>query len=223
MGYQDSVMLVGLYVKNPTTAYRARVRLSFISQKWTAHVQDQLNAESTVNDERDFNQFGIVTGLGIQKSRGKGRLHGIYGIEGIIGYFGNKNTYSYGNAMDENHQTPLSTDWTGIYQDPSNPSPQNILDSTTGYKRVTKFDNGSEFILGVRGFIGAEYFFAPKISLSAEYGWSIVFDMNGEGELTTEFWNGSDVQTLTARTGKKSTFAADVDNAGGMIVLHVYF
>ncbi len=222
MAYQDSLMIVGLYVKNANTAYRARVRLSFASQKWTAQVADQLSNSLTVNDERNYSQFGITLGLGMQKSRGKGRLRGNYGFEGLLGFFTSKNSYTYGNVIDENYHTPKSTNWVVDYPDPSNPSPANI-DSSVGLVRKTAIDNGSVFGIGVRGFIGAEYFFAPKISLSAEYGWSILYQMNGAGEETSEQWDGLATTSTTAQTVKKFSFGSDIDNGGGMIVLHVYF
>ena len=223
MNYQDSLTLVGLYVKNPGTAYRAKVRLSFISEKWTAHVADQLNSSSTVNDERNYNQSGITLGLGIQKMRGKGRLKGIYGIEGLIMLGSSKNEYSYGNAIDDTHQTPVSTDWSdALHQDIYNPSPANI-NTTSGFVRATAFKNGSLFAIGARGFIGAEYFFAPKLSISAEYGWSIGYRNQSEGEITSESWNGTSTVSKTDLTGKQSIFGADVDHSEGMIVLHAYF
>ena len=223
MNYQDSVTLVGLYVKNAATAYRAKVRLNFISEKWTAHVEDQLNALSTVNDERNFSQFAITLGLGIQKMRGKGRLKGIYGFEGLITYGTNKNDYTYGNAIDATHQTPVSTDWSDtLHQDIYNPSPGNI-NTSSGLIRATAIKNGAFFEIGVRGFIGAEYFFAPKMSLSAEYGWTIAFGTQSEGEITYEGWNGSATASKTDQTVKKSIFGSDVDHAGGMIVFHLYF
>lgn len=223
MDYQDSLMIVGLYVKNPTTAYRGRVRLSFSLEKWTAHVPDQLNVLATVNDERNYSQFAITLGFGIQKSRGKGRLKGIYGFEGLITYSSSKNEYTYGNAIDDTHQTPLSTDWTdSLHQDNSNPSPAN-LESSSGLIRATALKNGSFFGIGARGFIGAEYFFAPKMSLSAEYGWSILFGTQGEGEVSAETWNGSTTASATVQTGKKLVFDSDVDHDGGMLVFHVYF
>jgi hypothetical protein len=226
MGYQDSVTLVGLYIKNPTTAYRAKVRLSFLSQKWTSHVPDQFNANSLVNDERNFSQFGITVGGGIQKMRGKGRLRGIYGVEGLLGFLTSKNTYSYGNTIDVNNQTPVSTDWSdAFHKDVNNPSPDNV-DSLNGtLVRYTTVDNGSGFMISIRGFIGAEYFFAPKISLSAEYGWSIGFVNYSEGEVDAEFWNSTSAAKTTQNipTGKKLSFGTDVDNSGGSIVLHVYF
>lgn len=223
MNYQDSITLVGLYMKDANTAYRAKVRLSFISEKWTAHVPDQLNSLSTVNDERNYSQFAITLGLGIQKMRGKGRLKGIYGAEGLIMIGTAKNDYSYGNPIDDTHQTPASTDWTdALHADNDNPSPSN-LDNSSGLIRATSFKYGSVFNFGVRGFIGAEYFFAPKLSLSAEYGWSILFGNRGENEATYEAWNGSSTASQTTQLGKKSIFGADVDHAGGLIVLHAYF
>jgi len=221
MGYQDSLTLVGLYMKTSTFAYRARVHLSFASQKWTAAIPDQTNSSLTVNDERNYGQFGITLGLGIQKSRGKGRLRGNYGFEGLVGYFTSKNTFTYGNEIDENNQTPESTNWAFDYPDPSNPSPGNI-DSASG-KRATAIDDGSFFGFGARGFIGAEYFFAPKISVSAEYGWSIVFQMSTAGEKVEEFWDGTSLATETQQTVKKQSLVSNVDNGGGMVALHVYF
>jgi hypothetical protein len=220
MQYQDSLTLVGLYVKNSNTAYRASIHLSFASEKWTNQVPDQTNNSLKVNDERDYSEFGILLGLGIQKSRGKGRLRGNYGFEGLIGFGTSKNTFTYGNKIDQNNLNPLTTDWT-TYQDASNASPANI-DSASG-ARATSIDNGSAFVIGVRGFIGAEYFFAPKISISAEYGWSIIFQTVAAGEEISEYWNGNSVGTSTVNGVKKQSFMGNVDNSGGIIVLHVYF
>src|SRR4030095_3666410 len=51
---------------------------------------------------------------------------------------------------------------------------------------ILEAKDGSGFSLGVRGFVGAEYFFAPKISISGEFGWGIAFSSVGEGESTFE-------------------------------------
>lgn len=79
---------------------------------------------------------------------------------------------------------------------------------------------GGTFSFGVRGFIGAEYFFAPKMSVSGEFGWGIGLSSQGEGEVTVaDGTGGSD----SAKTGKSSSFSIDTDNAGGSIILSFYF
>ena len=89
-----------------------------------------------------------------------------------------------------------------------------------GYTRENK--SGSTFSLGIRGFIGIEYFFAPKMSLGGEFGWGIGFSSTGEGEIAT---SGGGFSTLE-KTGKASSFSLDTDPAGGAsgsLVLNFYF
>ena len=78
---------------------------------------------------------------------------------------------------------------------------------------------GGSFGIGVRGFIGAEYFFAPKMSLSGEFGWGISLNSQGDGEYTTS--GGG--QSNTTKYGKNSSFGIDTDNVGGNISLNMYF
>lgn len=87
----------------------------------------------------------------------------------------------------------------------------------TNFNREDK--SGSTFGLGIRGFIGAEYFFAPKMSLGGEFGWGIGFSSTGEDESTTK--NGS--TSTTTKSGGASSFGLDTDNVGGNISLNMYF
>lgn len=79
---------------------------------------------------------------------------------------------------------------------------------------------GSTFEFGVRGFIGVEYFFAPKMSVGGEFGWGLGLSSTGAGETTTADGNGG---STSAKTGKSSSFGLDTDNAGGTINLNFYF
>ena len=74
---------------------------------------------------------------------------------------------------------------------------------------------GSTFGLGVRGFIGAEYFFAPKMSFGGEFGWGLGIASTSETETTV---NGT-----SSKGGGGSGFGIDTDNAGGSISLNLYF
>lgn len=199
--------IVGLCVKDENTAYRGKIRIGFRS-----YSQDNLVDNNFTNDPNDQytdtykeSSFNITLGAGMQKWRGKGRLKGLYGAEVLLNFgSGLKKTYEYGIALGDT-----------LAQGP----------------RPTEDKSGSNFGVGVRGFIGAEYFFAPKISVSGEFGWGIGISSSGEGELTTEKWDvpfGSttgveQVVTVTKKTGSSSTFLIDTDNWDGALVLHFYF
>ena len=215
LGSQESFTLVGLYVKDENTAYRGKLRIGFGSTtQENLVVQDvttPANPPAMVADERKTSGMNITIGGGLQKMRGKGRLKGIYGGELGIMLGSGSTEYTYGNPFSATFQTPVSTDW-------------NTLSSGPVSSRTTEQKNGSTFGIQLNGFIGAEFFFAPKMSLSAEYGWGLMMNSTGEGETTTESWNAANnaVQSTTSKSGKSSSFSLDVMNAGS-IVFHCYF
>ena len=47
-----------------------------------------------------------------------------------------------------------------------------------------KFDAGTSFSLGVTGFIGAEYFLFPKISIGAQYNYGLQIASNGASKIS---------------------------------------
>jgi len=201
--------LVGLYVVDANTAYRAKLRLGFGSTKQDELTSSDATAGAFVTDTKKSSDMNITLGAGIQKSRGKGRLHGIYGAEAAIMIGSSKDTYTYGNAISSTNQSPTSHNFGG---------------NLSGAGRATEIKNGSTFGFGLDGFIGAEYFFAPKMSLSAEYAWGLNLSSTGEGSSTTEAWDATAnaVKVTTTKTGKSSSFGVDVVNAGS-ITFHLYF
>lgn len=79
---------------------------------------------------------------------------------------------------------------------------------------------GSTFGLGLRAFIGAEYFFAPKMSVGGEFGWGLMLQSTGEGEISGSI-DGDAIDPI--KTGKSSSFGIDTDNFNGSIILNLYF
>jgi hypothetical protein len=75
---------------------------------------------------------------------------------------------------------------------------------------------GSTFSFGVRGFIGVEYFFAPKMSLGGEFGWGLSLSSTGATEDT---FQGQDA----VEGNSSSEFGIDTDRADGAINLSFYF
>jgi len=218
VGFLDSMVIVGKYMKDANTAYRAKVRIGFNSSSQDAFITDQTSTTTppaNVTDTRKSSGMNISIGGGIQKYRGKGRLKGYYGAEAGISLHSNKTTYSYGNALNTDHPD-ASANSTNF--DPSNP---NIV----GTARVTENKSGSTFGVGLRGFIGVEYFFAPKMSVGAEYGWGIMLNTTGEGNITAEAFDATTggVTSTSVKTAGSSSFGIDVDNQNGAIFLNFYF
>jgi len=209
-------MILGKYFADEKTAYRLGINLGFASHSATNLVnQDNFTGTGqapVVTDKSSVSQTGFGLTGGIEMRRGKTRLQGYYG--GEVGlFFGSthqKNTY--GNAYGTSGSlgtstTPLSTSWSQ-----ANGVPINGGASPAG-SRTTDSKSGTNFQFGVRGFIGVEYFLAPKMSLGGEFGWGIGLATNGAGQTTTEaIFSGTSASTQTNKTGTSSAFVIGNDN-----------
>jgi hypothetical protein len=133
------------------------------------------------NEDVTKNSYnGIALGGGVEYRRGTTRLQGYYGAMGMIALGGSKMTYTPGAS--------------------GNPAAGTVLESKAG----------STFGLGIRGFVGVEYFVLPKISIGGEFGWGLAFNSTGASSTTTADGNGGKVVT---EGGKSSSFGIDTDNA----------
>lgn len=237
----------GKMFKDASTAYRAGIRLGFGSEKKVALIDDASdNAATTppsfpteiskVEDtyKNAYNQI-VLTG-GLEMRKGKTRLQGYYGGELWVGFGGTKKTFEYGNALNTNTDATAvdgsnGTSWGGL----------NFTDVTTGAALQDDYSNDARYTeiktssmsIGLRGFIGVEYFIFPKISVGAEYGWgfgmmstktSTSFESRGtnsSGNPATNTWSWEN---------KSSKMAVDTDIqnsttglAGGSGALNIIF
>ena len=197
LDYQTPITLVGKYMKDENTAYRVKARIGFNSLTEKEFVaKTGTTTGETVENSTTTSDFNLTLGAGLQYYRGKGRLRGFYGAEGLIGMSKDPSkTFEYGN--------PIAS---------ANPGPRDLSDN-----------KGFTFGIGARGFVGAEYFFAPKMSVGAEFGWGIGFSTTGEVTAESERWNGTSVVKTTNKTAGKSSFNMDVDNASGAVTFAIYF
>ena len=193
----NPLTISGKYVHKDNMAIRMKVRLGFGTEKSDTLVAriGSTNAAEKVSNETKVNRSSIAIGAGLQKWRGKGLIRGFYGGEGILKINTEKTIYSYGNPLSNENQTPRTT----------SEKPGNVV----GFN--------------LRGFIGVEYFFAAKASVSAEFGWGPSFEVTLRGAEETETWNGVQAETNIVETGKSSAFYFDNDNAGGALQLNFYF
>jgi hypothetical protein len=223
--------LSGKYFKDEKTAYRVKVRIGFGSTT-RSNVLDTSATTVTgeITDEAKQSHFAFTIGGGIEKRKGNTRIQGFYGGELLFSMGSMSEEYTYadagsGTSANTNLHVATYTDWSSW--SPTNTGNAVLL--TDNNERDLNNSMGSTMILSLRGFVGVEWFLAPKVSVSAEYGWGLAFISQGDGERDTEEYNvptGSTDESNIARkhvTGGTSGFGIDTDNNGGAISIHFHF
>lgn len=179
-------------LKDSNTAYRGKLRIGFGSSTDKELVTDANDPDGTVEDKTKMSNFNVVLGAGLEKRVGSSRVVGVYGAEAYIMFGTSKTKYEYGNDIEDVPET----------------------------FRTLEEKDGSTFGLGAGVFGGVEWFFAPKMSLGAEYTWGLMFASTGNGETVTEIEGDSDD---TSETGGNSSFGIDTGVSGADIKFTFYF
>lgn len=211
--------ITGKYFESEDMAYRASFRLGFGSMSQTNMVNDrsvatapdfpELPAEVENKMKASFTNIGLAGGVEYRK--GKGRLQGFYGAELGVAFTSSKETYEYGNELT------VSTASNPVFVDAADDFGSNITTDPYGNPaRVLESKNASSFGIGLRGFIGAEYFILPKLAIGGEFGWGLVFNSTGATSTTTESLGvnsggNESVEEITQETGKSNSFGIDTD------------
>ena len=218
--------ITGKMFKDEKTAYRGTVRLGMNSGHTTEMIADaSVTTPPTYpalpamkEDKWSWSNHYIGLGAGMEMRRGKTRLQGFYGGEAMIWLSGMKNKFEYGNALNAATPIIVSAATTTDFGATATSTGSNISTDTYGNAaRITEDKPGGTFGFGVRGFIGAEYFIFPKISIGAEYGWGIGLASTGATTQTWERVGGgpASVGTQTMDSGKNGGFGLDTDINGG--------
>lgn len=213
--------IIGKKFIDEKTAYRVLVRLGFTSQTYKNLItQDNAPAvtfpavPAQVEDKFSMKNTNIAIGVGKEMRRGKTRLQGYYGADAMLWVSMSSNKFTYGNTMATtaapgSDPAPTYTTW--------NTSTGAVTGTTSSGSRTLKTKSGMTLGIGVRGFIGAEYFVFPKISVGAEYGWGIGFQMSGKGKNNQEVNGGTSVAEIETETAGSSKFGFDTDLNQGTI------
>lgn len=224
--------IIGKMFIDEKSAYRVLVRIGFTDQTNKNFVNDDKVVPPNpifpapypqVEDKLSMKKTSIAIGAGKEWRRGTTRLQGYYGADAMIWIASSSNTYTYGNAMTAVAApgvtpTPTSTTWDANTGAITSPPGGSALGS-----RPLSTTSGMTFGIGVRGFIGAEYFIMPKIALGAEFGWGIGFQSTGKGSLTTETTGTSGTPPVASvaqqktQTDGSSKFGFDTDLNQGTI------
>lgn len=222
--------IVGKYFLDDKTAIRARVGINTLSGSMTNRVQDaeamykatlgtaeDIQAASLirVEDKLKYSKSNIMFTVGIEKRRGYRRLQGFYGAEFGIGETHAKQSVTYGNAFSDVYAVQYTNNFNAFTVLTQNPTSGRTVRNLS-----TKEQGGIR--MGLRGFIGIEYFVFAKISIAAEYGWAYSITTRRGVKSTQEvFVNGQNGPTVfqedvnTNNSEKTKGFA--VDNNSGSI------
>jgi hypothetical protein len=161
------------------------------------------------DDKEEGLDQAVYLSAGLEKRRGKGRVQGIYGAEVLFGYYKYQANYLYANSITSAFNQPV------------------IHNSYNNGQRVIEDNQTQSYFTGLRGFVGVEYFFAPKVSIGGEFGYSLIFEKRGSREMIYEYWDGAKqkVSTVSTKTSNGSFKAVglDTDNLSGAINLFFYF
>jgi hypothetical protein len=163
-----------------------------------------------VDDIIETKSNRAIIGLGLEKHRGKGRVQGVYGAEVFFGYDRGLTTYEYGNDITNEFSTPNT-----------------YSNSYNNGERIIEDDYNKGYSIGARGFLGVEYFIAPKIALGGEFGYSFFYSWSENRTQTYEYWNGS--LSKVSNVVRESSLYGDkqintgIDNLDGSISLLFYF
>lgn len=214
---QGDQLLFGKYFLSDDTAIRARARINLYTDVTRAAVvDDDQSAENfdpseTVVDERYTRSTNTTLGGGLEKRRGHGRLQGFYGAEAALGFRKNTSLYVYGNQYSDENPTPTTSTFSGS--------------SYGASSRTLESRPGGTLSLALRGFAGAEFFLAPRVSFGGEFGYSAAISRTGNGESVIETYNLVDEEdeTLTFANLGGSSVDLDTDNLSGALYLLVHF
>ncbi|MFH2144241.1 MAG: hypothetical protein ABIJ97_17575 [Bacteroidota bacterium] len=201
------------YFLTETSAVRVRLRIgtgTITDLEYVSRDTLPWDARNKVEDIEKVSASNYNLGLGYEIRRGHGRVQGFFGGEFSVLATSGKTTYDYGNAYSA---------------EITNPNYTNFGTNVGAMGRVIEQKQGTGLGFGLGGFMGVEYFFAPKISVGGEFGWGFAFTKTGDGTVTEEFFdaNNSAISEETVKAGGGKAWGVDTDNAFGAIYLMFHF
>ena len=224
-----TMSIFGKYFLTDKTAIRLNVGIGINSQTQSNYVQDDAAVAENplsvdlVEDTYKYRNAGMSVAVGYEWRRGSKRLQGFWGGQAILAYSNSKHFFGYGNAITELNQNPTSTNaWANadILIDENNvilePFP-NINNNVGGNSRLLMQSDGRSWTYGVGGFVGVEYYIAPKISIGCEMSLNLLWTTGSKKYQKSERFNPdfNRVEENTRWTGKSdSGFRFGTENIG---------
>ena len=158
-----------------------------------------------VTDKRVRNATDLGVGGDYLMYRGKGRVQGYFGGGAFFNYNTWKETFTYGNPITTEFSSPTWYDFTSNAQ-------------VTGSQRTLENFNNLSLGITLRGVIGVEYFFAPKISVGGEMGLGFNTFRNS-GFTTVERWTGTDLEVETTKVAHDGAIGVKNFTTGSLFIM----
>ncbi|MCC6370806.1 MAG: hypothetical protein IT236_07375, partial [Bacteroidia bacterium] len=186
--------------------------------KATLGTADDIKAASLlrVEDRCKFTKNNWMVSVGYEKRRGYRRLQGFYGGEFGFGNTGASTSVVYGNAFSGQYPVSYTSDF--------NTSTVAVQQPTVNgrVERVLSTSSRGGIRLGLRGFVGIEYFIFTKISIAAEYGWAYSITTQRAAKSTRQVYNngqnGPEVFDETVNNDSREVLKGfSVDNNSGSV------
>ncbi|MDD3860253.1 MAG: hypothetical protein PHW83_08635, partial [Bacteroidales bacterium] len=99
-----------------------------------------------------------------------------------------------------------------------NPLTGDPFGEVSGGERILEQYSNNDFGITLRGVIGVEYFFAPKISVGGEMGLGI--NASRDGSYTTvERWTGTDREVETTKNAHDGFVGIDNFTSGSLFIM----
>lgn len=222
--------IVAKYFLTPKSAIRVRFGVNTLSGSFTNQVQDaavmhnatlgtaddvQAASLIKVEDKLKFSKSNILFSVGYEMRRGYRRLQGFYGGELGVGGTSARQTVTYGNAFSDQYNVEFTSNFNSSTITTQGPTSARVT-------RNIDAKNRGGIRLGLRGFIGIEYFVFAKISVAAEYGFGYSFVTRRGQTSTQEVYqvgqSGPSVFTEEVDTdNSEKTKGFSVDNNSGSV------
>lgn len=211
------VSVMSKYMISDSWGIRANVGLMFRTDMDRQYVQDDKNVmlnpfdETKLIDQKNTSKNGMSMMLGAEYRKGDNRIQGVWGVGALFGFFNEKASYYYANAITEVNQKPTT-------KFPSTPP-------TAGYRTLSERKENN-FFYGITGSAGVEWFVAPKVSVGAEVNLSLYSVKGGQVYTESEGYNVA-TKLVEQRTDLTSPgnnkFRLGTENLGGSFYMAFYF
>ena len=232
-----TMSIFGKYFLTDQTALRLNVGIGINSITQSQYVTDDAAAvndplsQDVVEDTYKYRNSGMSVAVGYEWRRGSKRLQGYWGGQAILAYSNSKHFFGYGNAITEVNQIPTAfadEDRNGIYDYSTWGTPDNLpddiylpivttSDNVGGNSRLLMQSDGRSWTYGLGGFVGVEYYIAPKISIGCEMSLNLLWTSGGKKYQKSERFNPdfNKVEENIRWTGKSdSGFRFGTENIG---------
>ncbi len=197
------------YFTGNRTALRAKFRISYNASTEKLAVINDDDPTETVYDTRISSDVNFDVGLGLEKRRGRTRLQGLYGLEGIL-------SVTKGDEVAPNYRFGYANDFST-----ANPTPSTSLFGPAGSRPVYQ-KTAPVYGIGGRGFVGIEYYFTPKIAIGGEIAIRLEIARRGASKVKTESWVNNalekDVTKDRTPSGSDITLDNEIDSHLYLIV-----